>query len=293
MPLSEYQLGRCLKVMDKLKRRKISELFIKPLDQVCDNLPADYSQKIIKMIDLTIIRENLVNGIYNTVYDWKKDINVLWENCFNIFMNNDPQYLIAKELQETFNKLSELISDNPASDWESKLIILKDNFSTLSKNGPTSIFGDNGVSTPLDSSSGSSTSSKKKSTSRNKKKQPTNSADQTPEPATLGKSIPASYQPIESNEQAQPSSNTLLESQQNVSSDIDTTQLQNDIQNISDDQDLIEMANIIKQNEPLYQNNEDELFEVDLQLLSDKTLKLLRNYIDTLLKEKNTNASGN
>ena len=272
MPLNEYQLGRCLHVMDKLKRRKISELFFKPLDLALNNLPSDYSEKITKLIDLSIIRENLVSGIYNTVEDWKKDVNILWENFFKIFLNDDPQYLMAKELQEVFNNLSELISDDPTSDWETKLSILKDNFLTLSKNEPKLIFG-NGITSLPDSSSIPSTKKRSSSTTKSKKKQPSNSATAASDQEPHGKTASKYYQQMESSNEPlqQPSSESL-----NTSSDI-IIKLQEDINAVANDDNMPEMINIIKQNEPSFQNNENEEDEVDLENLSSKTLAFKRS----------------
>ncbi|KAK8870512.1 hypothetical protein M9Y10_008396 [Tritrichomonas musculus] len=278
MPISEYQLRRCLDVMEKLKRLKISEFFLKPLDQATENLPADYSQKISKIIDLSIIQNNLMNRSYSSVEDWKKDISILWQNFFNIFQNNDPQYLMAKQLQESFYKLSEYISDKPAQDWETELSVLKDNFLSLSRKGPKSIFGDAGYILGPTVSSTESVSSTKKRTSnstRTKKKQVTNPENQTvPVLPSL-------------NEQAK-----LEKANDSVPLDaIDTTKLQQDIESVATDENMPIMLNIIKENESSFQSNESDEVEVDLAQLSNKTLKLLRNYIDSLLEKQKHNLS--
>lgn len=304
MPLNSFQTERCLNVMDKLKRRKISEVFFKPLDQAFEDLPTDYDQKITKLIDLSIIRDNLVNGTYNTVEDWKKDVNIIWENIFNIYVNNELPYLIAKELQEVFNALSKLISDDPTTDWESKLTILKENFVSLSKNGPSSIFGGGGT---MQASNSLPAPSKKKSStsSRNKKKQAsTTTTNPTSNQKSLGKSDPISNQEnlgksdpisqIELNNQPEPSLISTNEpQQQNVSPDVDCIKLQEDINNYANEDNASEILNIIKKNESSYQNNENCEVEVDLELLSNKTLHLIREYMDSILKDQKPNTIEN
>lgn len=136
MSIKQSQLEHCLDVMNKIKAHEISDIFFKPMNQIADILPPDYSEKITKFIDLSTIQANIQDKKYNTLKEWKNDCNTVWNNFYKIFNPNDIQHIVAKSLQETFNNLTRSMNENIKSDWDKSISNLEEKYLTLLKNPP-------------------------------------------------------------------------------------------------------------------------------------------------------------
>lgn len=131
MPIDAEQLKSCLEIMNRIKGHKISEMFFQPLDKMNDVLPPNYATKIVKLIDLSTICDNLQNGVYKTIKEWKSDVNIVWKNVYQIFPPEDFHYKIAKELQEMFNKLTKFKSEKKQIEWEGEMSDLDSKFKSF------------------------------------------------------------------------------------------------------------------------------------------------------------------
>lgn len=134
MQIHKPQLMQCLDVMNKLKSHKISCFFFKPIDHIIDISSEDFSQKITKFIDLSIIQNNLKDGLYKTINEWKNDVDIVFDNFFHIFQPVDVEYIIAKKLKKEFNRLINSMIKKNTSNFEEELNNLEEKCSSLLKN---------------------------------------------------------------------------------------------------------------------------------------------------------------
>ena len=125
--ISEDQKLICLNVMEKLQERAISQLFAFPIDPERDNCP-DYFEKISHPMDLSTVNSKLKNNEYKKVSEWKKDVELIWNNSLLYHSNDIMMKTITKEMQDTFNSLAKFVTGNQTHDWNSKLIFLRDKF---------------------------------------------------------------------------------------------------------------------------------------------------------------------
>lgn len=119
-PLSKFQRARCLEVINGIERFGISKVFSKPVDPKTDNCP-DYLEIIKKPMDLGTVRKNLNNDKYTSVREWRRDMDLIWENA-RIF-NGDTSIInkCAEQLKQVYKSLSESITENQVDDWMKEL----------------------------------------------------------------------------------------------------------------------------------------------------------------------------
>ena len=125
--ISEEQKKLCLNIMNKLQERSISRLFAFPIDPERDNCP-DYFEKVSHPMDLSTVNTKLNNNEYHKVSEWKKDVELIWNNSLLYHANDLMMKTITKEMQDTFTSLAKFVSDNHTQDWNNKLIFLRDKF---------------------------------------------------------------------------------------------------------------------------------------------------------------------
>jgi hypothetical protein len=133
--LSEYQVARCLRVLDSLQSYRISSMFAQPIDPERDNVPT-YLQIIRHPMDLGTVRKKLSAGQYQTIRQWKEDVDLIWANSYQFNGRASLVCTLAKQLQQLFRDLTETLTDDPVSDWVTKLDALKHEADRIGKLGP-------------------------------------------------------------------------------------------------------------------------------------------------------------
>ncbi|OHT05780.1 Bromodomain containing protein [Tritrichomonas foetus] len=118
---------QCLKIMDELMTNRIAELFVDPIDPELDNCP-DYYEVIKTPMDLTKVRENLESDKYDTVQQWKSDMELIWSNAILYNGNEALIGIIATELSYLFAQYTQGFTDTPFDDWLTQLGLLCDEF---------------------------------------------------------------------------------------------------------------------------------------------------------------------
>jgi hypothetical protein len=136
--IPEAQQIQCISVLDKLCSHHISRMFAQPVDPVRDNIP-DYANRISRPMDLGTVRQKLLNNQYQSVSQWREDMELIWQN--SLLVNSRTSILgnITIEMQNMFRKLSQNITDSPENDWLNKLFSLRDGLNSISRrNQPVS-----------------------------------------------------------------------------------------------------------------------------------------------------------
>ena len=78
--ISEFQHSKCMDITNKLIAWPICGPFIQMVDPERDGC-SDYFDVIKKPMALCEVKRKLTKNIYNSVDEWKKDVNLIWENA--------------------------------------------------------------------------------------------------------------------------------------------------------------------------------------------------------------------
>lgn len=135
--MSDYQKGRCAKVLDALCSRSIAEVFATPVDPERDNCPT-YLKVIENPMDFSTVRKKLEADKYATVEQWKSDVELIFENSYKFNTRQSLISMLAKQLQTEFHELTENLTSNPVADWVVRMHRLKTELNTIFQNGPRS-----------------------------------------------------------------------------------------------------------------------------------------------------------
>lgn len=132
MSLSEAQRDRALAVMEEIESYNISRMFAQPVDPERDNI-ANYYKIVKTPMDLGTIRKKLIEGQYQSMIQWKDDMDLVWNNSLQVHGKASLMGYITLELQGTYKKLVQHVTDNPDNDWLTKLGALRDELNGFSK----------------------------------------------------------------------------------------------------------------------------------------------------------------
>lgn len=133
MPLSDYQRQRCISILDDLQSYSISKMFAQPVDPVRDNVP-NYFDIVKKPMDLGTVREKLMNNQYNSVAEWKEDMDLIWKNSLQVNPKGTILGIITTDMQLKYQSLVKFLTDSPDSDWINQLYALKDDLNGIRVN---------------------------------------------------------------------------------------------------------------------------------------------------------------
>ena len=116
MTLSEELKKKCIEILDKISSHPISEIFLNPIDPNLDGVP-NYLEVISTPSDLSTVRKNLLENKFKDIYEFKKNVNLIWENA--ILFNGRPSLIsiMADELSRKFTKYIKNIENIPREDW--------------------------------------------------------------------------------------------------------------------------------------------------------------------------------
>jgi hypothetical protein len=133
--LSDYLVFRCLHVLDSLQNHHISTIFSRPIDPERDNCPT-YFQIIRQPMDLGTVRKKLQSAQYQTVRQWKDDVELIWSNSYQFNGRQSLISVLARHLQQLFREMTDTLTDNPVSDWVTTLDLLSNEVDRLEKLAP-------------------------------------------------------------------------------------------------------------------------------------------------------------
>ena len=119
--LSGIAKSQCIKITKKIQKIPISKFFLNPVDPIADQAP-DYFEKIKKPMDLSKVLKNLKSDSYNSISEWKEDMNLIWKNAMHYNPKETLLYSIAKELSETFKDLSDDICISENEIWWNHIV---------------------------------------------------------------------------------------------------------------------------------------------------------------------------
>ncbi|EAX96878.1 Bromodomain containing protein [Trichomonas vaginalis G3] len=230
-------------IMDKLQERAISRMFAIPVDPERDNCP-NYLQIVHHPMDIGTVCQKIEENKYNSVAEWKADVELIWSNSLLYNSNNQFLKFITLDMQKTFSELSKFISDNPVRDWFNKLIYLREQFASATK--------------PFEAHA---------SINRLSQRTPVKPKSLSPKPnqkankAQKPKKKPINRKPLKKSE---------------------IVKLTKQINGLTEDSHLISVIEIIEEEEPNVKI-EGETLELNLCDVSPNTLILLRNKVESLL----------
>ncbi|OHS99338.1 Bromodomain containing protein [Tritrichomonas foetus] len=283
MPLADFQKQRCLKVMDKIQKYHISRMFSQPVNPTTDNCP-DYFSKITSPMDLGTARKKLDNNEYETVEQWKEDMELIWNNAFTY---NGPKALIsllAKEIQTIFRDLTVNFSSDADADWNSQFEKLKSEINSIIKTAPK-----------INSSSKSSSRRNTQTSQQvNSSSQKVNSKKNSNLQNSASKSTQNNSNLMTSSKSSQES----VPTQQNLSQNaLPTTRaaaptmtpeeiktLTEEVNLIEDSDQVQQIIDLVKRMEPSIEGGaDDDEFVLEIEKLKDATLFELRALVSQIL----------
>jgi hypothetical protein len=94
----------CNQTIKALKKHKRAIAFLDPVDPIQFNIP-DYFEIVKSPMDFGTIDKKLSTDEYNTVEEFKSDVQLIFDNCYLYNHAGDPVCLDAKKLEEHYHKL--------------------------------------------------------------------------------------------------------------------------------------------------------------------------------------------
>ncbi|EAY03796.1 Bromodomain containing protein [Trichomonas vaginalis G3] len=138
MSLSEAQRLKCLEILDNLRKHPISEMFAKPVDAEADGVP-DYYDVIKNPSDFSTVRNKLTTFQYKTFDEFKRDVNLIWENAIQYNTKQSFIALIAEELSRQFQKQLWQFESPPTEQWINDFLRARVTITKLFRNPPTGV----------------------------------------------------------------------------------------------------------------------------------------------------------
>lgn len=118
--MNSTQANYCTKVTNKLYDYSLSNFFRQPVNPVEDGCE-DYFERIKRPMDLGTVLQNLKDNKYQSIEQWKNDMNQIWKNAMIYNEPSSPIYIIAQDLSELFKKKVESIPKTPVEEWVMKM----------------------------------------------------------------------------------------------------------------------------------------------------------------------------
>ena len=130
----EYK-AQCLKIIDELFSHPISEVFQEPVDPIADEVP-DYLDIIQHPSDLSTVRNKLLSDQYQTLQDFKHDVNLIWDNA--VAYNGRPSLpaFIADELSKIFRRRFSVLEEPSSDQWINDYLKARSILCKLFRNAP-------------------------------------------------------------------------------------------------------------------------------------------------------------
>ena len=133
--IGEEQKNQCLKILDELVSHPISTVFQEPVDPVLDEVP-DYLDVIQHPSDLSTVRNRLLRNKYATLADFKREVNLIWENAATYNGKNSLPWYIADHLSKIFSRRFALLEEPPVEQWVNEYLKARSVMCKLFHNAP-------------------------------------------------------------------------------------------------------------------------------------------------------------
>ena len=117
--MTDFQKKYCLRMLDKIEKHPISELFRDKPSAIDDR----YSTSLIepeKYMDLKIVRKKLEEGQYKCINDWGSDVRMIWKNAQDNYPDSAIS-LMAADLSRWFEKRWGEYPRTEEEQWAKKL----------------------------------------------------------------------------------------------------------------------------------------------------------------------------
>ncbi|KAJ3221301.1 hypothetical protein HK099_003605, partial [Clydaea vesicula] len=92
---------QCKKILEKLSAADVFNLFAEPVDPIALNIP-HYLDIIHNPMDFKTIKGKLLNEVYSSFEDFKKDIQLTFDNCFTFNSPSQEVYIEAKKVEKVY-----------------------------------------------------------------------------------------------------------------------------------------------------------------------------------------------
>jgi hypothetical protein len=112
---AEYR-EKCVAIVDELLSHPMADFFSKPVDPIADEVP-DYFDVVQHPSDLGTVRTKLSNDRYRSLQDFKREVNLIWENAATYNGRPSLPVYIADELSRVFQKRMLVLEDPPVDAW--------------------------------------------------------------------------------------------------------------------------------------------------------------------------------
>lgn len=129
---------KCLAIMEEILEHPISEVFYEPVDPVADEVP-DYFDIIKNPSDLSTVQNKLVTDQYQSFDDFKRDMNLIWENAILYNGRGSFPAFIADQLGRIFQRRISQIEVPTPEQWVSEYLKARSIMVKLFRSPPKSV----------------------------------------------------------------------------------------------------------------------------------------------------------
>jgi hypothetical protein len=104
-------------------------MFRHPIDPVLDQCP-DYFSVVKHPMDLSTIQRKLDGDEYQTMQEWRQDVELVWANALAYNGPDSDLGILAREMQSVFQHHIQLFAGSPVEEWYTNLSLLCQEFSS-------------------------------------------------------------------------------------------------------------------------------------------------------------------
>ena len=97
--MNDVEKDFCLNFTQKLIDCELSIAFVSPVDRNADYAD-DYFRIIEHPMDLTTVKNKIIDGKYKSVENWRADINLIWKNAVTFNKKPSLLFFVADFLQK-------------------------------------------------------------------------------------------------------------------------------------------------------------------------------------------------
>ncbi len=121
--ITNQDIPKIKDIIDNLEKHKYCYTFLEPVQHVELGL-SDYLQIVKKPMDISTIKKNLNNLVYNSVQEVINDIMLIWSNCKNYNIEGSDIHDYACTLEKYSKKLIDKYYKVKYNKPESKLVLI-------------------------------------------------------------------------------------------------------------------------------------------------------------------------
>lgn len=119
--LAECFARRCTEVLNKLAKKDHYNIFLEPVNT--DEIEG-YADIVEKPMDFTTMRSKISNGVYKSLGEFRRDLDLIWANCL-LFNGKEPNNVFSKKAIELRKMTEKLIVATRAALESDKSILIR------------------------------------------------------------------------------------------------------------------------------------------------------------------------